>query len=105
MLENIVKQPMINPRKIYYMQNSIGRTFSDGRFVLTTKVNLETRKLSKHRIPPIRVFTSNNNVFTEDNRRLFAMKELNRIPVHLTTYHSVPRSKFTSRDGTSILLR
>jgi hypothetical protein len=68
----ILRSNLVNPNTIRFTQSSIGRTFSDGKSVLSLADDLAAGRVSPFEIPAIRTFQHNGLTFSMDNRRLFA---------------------------------
>ena len=105
---NIGGGSQMDPREIFYCQDSIGHRFQCGRSVRRTMEELMAGTLSVFEIPTIRVFEWNGEWHTEDNRRLWAYKKagLSSVPVKKISRFSVDERKFTTRNGgTSIEMR
>uniref|UniRef100_A0A7S1FMS2 Uncharacterized protein n=1 Tax=Corethron hystrix TaxID=216773 RepID=A0A7S1FMS2_9STRA len=103
-----VEQTLMDPTNIRYSQDSIRQYFQDGRSVHQTLHDLSNSTLSPHRIPRIGVFCWNDQVHTEDNRRLYAFQEaqVKSVPVKLTTLASInPRKLTTMNRGKSVRMR
>lgn len=68
--------------RLKYSQDSINKTFRDGRAVQETAEALASGKLAIHDLPRIRVVDHRGVLFTLDNRRLSAMREAFPEPTH-----------------------
>eukprot|EP00397_Hematodinium_sp_SG-2012_P036920 GEMP01039922.1.p1 GENE.GEMP01039922.1~~GEMP01039922.1.p1 ORF type:complete len:264 (+),score=56.07 GEMP01039922.1:53-844(+) len=92
---------MITTSKIGYSQESIGSRFRDGGLVSTMIRDLKSGALDIYDIPTIRVYrTSNDNYFTHDHRRLYAMRKAGyRAVPCIITSKRVPGFKFTRQQG------
>jgi len=99
----------INPGNIRFTQNSISATFQDGRTVSDLVNGLKTGEINATNISPIRVFEKDGQIFTLDNRRLYAYQEAGvEILYRWATAEEVSAEawKFTTTNGgTSIRVR
>ncbi|MEU7052553.1 RHS repeat-associated core domain-containing protein [Streptomyces eurythermus] len=99
----------MNAAKIRYTQDSIKGAYKDGRSLQETIEELRSGVKSADDIQPIRVFQRNGNIYSLDNRRLYAFKEAD-VPVRFVRASSreVEQEswKFTTKnDGISIRVR
>ncbi|WP_316763687.1 RHS repeat-associated core domain-containing protein [Streptomyces herbicida] len=99
----------MNPAKIRYTQDSIKGSYKDGRSLDETIAELQSGEKSADDIQPIRVFERDGNIYSLDNRRLYAFKQAD-VPVRFVK--ASPREveqeswKFTTKnDGASIRVR
>ncbi|MFH9712871.1 RHS repeat-associated core domain-containing protein [Streptomyces luteogriseus] len=99
----------MNPEKIRYTQDSIKGSYKDGRSLDETVAQLRSGEKRAEDIAPIRVFERDGNLYSLDNRRLYAFKEAG-VPVQFVK--ATPRQveqeawKFTTKnDGISIRVR
>ena len=73
---------LVPVHSLRYSQESISKTFRDGRAVQETAEALASGKLAIHDLPRIRVVDHRGVLFTMDNRRLSAMREAFPEPTH-----------------------
>jgi hypothetical protein len=93
-----------DPSLIRFSQNSIGRTFSDGRSLDALVAGLKNGTIKPGDVPAIRVFEQNGQWFTLDNRRLQAFRQAGvDVPFRLATTEEILEAsrhgKFNSPDG------
>jgi RHS repeat-associated protein len=101
----------IDAGAVRFSQDSIRRTFTDGRSVAELAEGLKNGTIDPASVPPIRILEKNGQIFSLDNRRLAAYQEAG-IPIRYqkATFkdlvNSLARDKFsTGNGGTSIRVR
>lgn len=92
----------LDPAMLHYTQDSIKRSFQDGRALSTTVQELLSDPGKAFtQIPSIQVFERQGKVWTADNRRLYCFRQakLCTIPVRWIAASAVNPRKFTSMNG------
>ena len=87
---------------IKFTQSSIGRNFSDGGSVNDLIRKLRTDEVSPVALPPIRIFKKDGQIFSLDNRRLYAAQQAGvRVRTIGATQDEILREawKFTTKNG------
>lgn len=70
----------VNPRDVFYSQDSISRYFSDGRSIFDTRDWLSKDPIQRAaQLPSIRVVAHEGKWVSLDNRRLWCLKEVGAI--------------------------
>ncbi|TVX92191.1 RHS repeat-associated core domain-containing protein [Paenibacillus agilis] len=99
----------INAKNVKFSQDSISRKFSDGKTVEDTINGLKKGTIKPGDLPAIRIFEKNGEIYTLDNRRLYAAQEAGvRVSYRMATPEEVSKEawKFTTKNGgTSIRVR
>ncbi|MFJ6539129.1 RHS repeat-associated core domain-containing protein [Streptomyces sp. NPDC091385] len=102
-------QGKMNPARIRFTQDSIKGSYKDGRSLEDTIMELKSGAKSADDIQPIRIFERDGQIYSLDNRRLYAFKQA-EVPVKFVK--ASPREveqeswKFTTQnDGLSIRVR
>jgi len=101
----------INPQDVLFTQDSIKGTFTSGGSVDDLISGLQNGTIHPTDLPPIRLVQHDGQLFSLDNRRLFAFKAagVDEIPYVLATPQEVVAEwtqKFTTQtDGTTIRVR
>mmetsp|Transcript_47672 Transcript_47672/g.132934 ORF Transcript_47672/g.132934 Transcript_47672/m.132934 type:complete len:106 (-) Transcript_47672:360-677(-) len=81
MLPSFVEEPSgpktisVNPQKLMYPQDGISAWFSCGRSVMEAVEQLRSGEVCVEDFPPIKVVQYRGELWSMDNRRLFAFKE------------------------------
>ena len=100
---------LLNPQTIRFTQDSIKGTFKDGRSVTGLIDALKSGAVKASDLPAIRTFTRDGQLFSLDNRRLFAFQQAGvKIRTVPATASEIANEafKFTSKNGgTSIRVR
>jgi len=93
--------------KIRFTQDSIRRTFSDGRKVDDLIAALKSGSLSPKDVTPIRIFEKNGSLYSLDNRRLFAAHEAGtRVNTVSATAEDIAKRRIsTPNNGSFVCLR
>jgi filamentous hemagglutinin len=99
----------VRSERIRFTQDSIKSTFKDGRSVQGLIDDLKAGRVTGDDVPPIRVFERNGELYSLDNRRLYAFQEVG-VPIRTipATAEEVAAEawKFTTKnDGLSIRVR
>ena len=63
------------PHSIQFTQESISQRFRDGRSIWDLIEGLKSGRIQPQEVPPIRVFEENGQLYTLDNRRLYAFQQ------------------------------
>lgn len=100
----------VTSKDIKYTQDSISSKFSDGTTIEETINGLKNGTINPKSIPEIRIFEKNGQIFSLDNRRLYAFKEagINDIPYRWATTEEIANEAWkmtTNNGGTSIRVR
>ncbi|WP_166141442.1 hypothetical protein [Methylosinus sp. RM1] len=100
----------IDPNTVRFSQDSIKGSFSDGKTVQMLIDGLKSGAIKPDLIPAINVFERNGNLFTLDNRRLYAFRQAGlKIKYKMVPYDptdsEILRKMTTKNDGTSIRIR
>lgn len=102
----LAKTGTVNPNAIRFSQEDIAASFKDGRSVKSLIDLLKTD--SKISVKPIRIVEKDGQVFTLDNRRLYAYQQAN-VEIPYIKLNRIPKDqldKFTTLNGgTSIRIR
>jgi hypothetical protein len=97
-----VSVQLLNPQSIRFSQASIKATFRDGTSVDDLTAGLQSRRISLHDVPAIRIFERDGMLFTLDNRRLEAFRRAGvDIPARMATPQEIAEEawKFTTQNG------
>jgi hypothetical protein len=91
---------MIAARSVRFSQDSISQTFKGGKgSVMQLAQDLASGETSPEALPPIRLFRQDDNLYSLDNRRLFAGQMANvNLPYRMATQSEIDAespSKFT----------
>eukprot|EP00928_Gymnodinium_smaydae_P050634 TRINITY_DN34195_c0_g1_i1.p1 TRINITY_DN34195_c0_g1~~TRINITY_DN34195_c0_g1_i1.p1 ORF type:complete len:315 (-),score=17.80 TRINITY_DN34195_c0_g1_i1:201-1145(-) len=65
---------MMNPLELFYTNDSISATFSDGKSIYDTARDLNNGKLSITEVPMMEVFAVGDSYFSKNNRRLWSFR-------------------------------
>ena len=107
--KTLAKSGFINPNKIRYTQNSIKSSFSNGDSVYDTIKGLKSGKIKPGDIPEIRIFEKHGQLYTLDNRSLYAAEQAGvNVKYRMATEKEITNEawKFTTKNnGTSIKVR
>jgi RHS repeat-associated protein len=107
--EGLAARSAVNASTIRFTQNSIGRTFKNGKTLRETIEGLKSGAILPENFPPIRVFARGGHTFTLDNRRLFVFQQAGMLirTVRATAMEILAEAwKFTTtNEGTSIVVR
>ena len=101
----------VDPATIRFTQNSIKSSFRSGDSIDELISGLRNGTVSPDTIPPIRVFDVDGQLFSLDNRRLYAFqqagKPINTVPATMLEIAADQlRDKFTTiTEGISIIVR
>jgi hypothetical protein len=101
----------IAARSVRFSQNSIGQSFKGGKgSVLQLGQDLASGQVSPGDLPPIRLFEQGGDLFSLDNRRLFAGQMANvDLPYRMATQAELnaelPTKFTTQNNGTGIEMR
>ncbi|MCP1307952.1 RHS repeat domain-containing protein [Paenibacillus tyrfis] len=99
----------IDPNKVRFTQDSVKAEFSDGRSVYQLIDDLKSGNVKPKDIPEIRVFEKDGNLYSLDNRRLYAFQQANvNVRYRLATESEVSAQMWkmtTKNNGTSIRIR
>ena len=105
----VATKGLLNPQTIRFTQDSIKGTFKDGRSVTGLIDALKSGAVKASDLPAIRTFTRDGQLFSLDNRRLFAFQQAGvKIRTVPATASEIANEafKFTSKNGgTSIRVR
>jgi hypothetical protein len=105
----LAKNGFLDASKIRYTQSSIKSSFKSGDSIYDTISGLKSGKIKPSDIPEIRIFEKDGNLYSLDNRRLFAAQEAGvNVKYRMATPEEVANEawKFTTKnDGTSIKVR
>ena len=63
------------PHSIQFTQESISQRFRDGRPIWDLIEGLKSGRIQPQEVPPIRIFEENGQLYTLDNRRLYAFQQ------------------------------
>jgi hypothetical protein len=92
----------VDASSVRFTQNSIGSNFSDGGSVNDLVTGLRNGSVDPNSLPPIRTFEVNGQLFSLDNRRLYAYQQAGiDIPTTPATSSQISREsfKFTTPNG------
>ncbi|KZL12451.1 DUF6862 domain-containing protein [Pseudovibrio sp. Ad26] len=93
----------LNPSSVRFTQNSIGAKFSDGRSVDDLIIGLRNGSVDPSSLPPIRTFEANGQLFSLDNRRLYAYRQAGvdvpTVPATAAEIARDARFKFSTING------
>lgn len=90
----------IDANRVRFTQNSAANTTRDGRSVADMANGLADGSISPSSIPPIRVFERNGELFSLDNRRLFAGQYAGaELPYRIATPAEIARRGMSYVDG------
>ncbi|MCC9624680.1 DUF637 domain-containing protein [Thalassospira sp. MA62] len=93
----------LNPSLIRFTQDSINARFSDGRSVDDLVAGLRNGSIDPSSLPPIRTFDVNGQLFSLDNRRLYAYQQAGLdVPTTPATAAEIARDsrfKFSTVNG------
>jgi hypothetical protein len=93
-------QGTIDASRVRFTQNSAGSTFKDGRPVADLANGLADGSVNPSSLPPIRVFEHNGELFSLDNRRLFAGQYAGvQLPYRIATPAEIAGRDMTYVDG------
>jgi hypothetical protein len=100
---------LLNPRNIRFTQDSIAARFKNGDSVDDLIEKLKAGTITANDMPPIRVFEKNGQLYSLDNRRLYAFQQAN-VPIRTipATTDEIANESWkltTINDGTSIRVR
>ncbi|WP_169729095.1 toxin TcdB middle/N-terminal domain-containing protein [Methanolobus tindarius] len=111
--KNAGKRGKIDPQKVRYTQDDIGRYFKNREegTVYELIEGLKNGNIDPSDIPPIRIYEMDGKIYSIDNRRLYAFKEAD---INIRYVYATPKDlktamhndKFSSiNDGLSIVVR
>jgi hypothetical protein len=100
----------IDPSHVRFTQDDIGAQFRDGRSIDDLAIGLQSGTISPDSIPPIRVVPREGELWSLDNRRLWAFKQAGvKVPFRMATPEEIAKEwikKFTTdTQGLSIRVR
>ncbi|MCW2848536.1 MAG: hypothetical protein JWR90_2510 [Marmoricola sp.] len=98
---------LIPSRTVWFTQDSAGATFRDGRSIFELANRMAEDRRAPDGLPAIRLFINDGNIYSLDNRRLFAGQYANvDLPARWATASEISaRRRSELFDGTSILIR
>ncbi len=80
------------PHLIQFTQESIGQRFRDGRSIWDLIEGLKSGRIQPQDVPPIRIFEWQGQLYTLDNRRLYAFQQAGKeVPTVWATPEEVQR--------------
>ncbi|MEO6315863.1 MAG: RHS repeat-associated core domain-containing protein [Chitinophagaceae bacterium] len=104
--QRLAESGTINPQTIRFSQNNISANFTDGSSVKSLIDQLKNG--DQISIAPIRIVEKNGNVFSLDNRRLYAYQQA-KLDISYIKLNQIPKKEFkkftTVNNGTSIKIR
>ena len=99
----------VDPSLVRFTQSSIKNEFSDGRAVDDLVIELREGTVEPSSVPPIRTFEVNGQLYTLDNRRLYAYQRAGiSVPTRPATGAEINRENYkftTPNGGQDILVR
>ncbi len=106
---SLADEGFINPSSIRFSQNSVSPNFSAGGSIDDLAAGLRNGSVSPADVPQIRIFESNGQWMTLDNRRLVAFQQAGvDVPYRLATAEEIAAQAWkvtTTNGGTSITIR
>jgi len=108
--DELPSEGVVNPKSIRFSQESIRKTFKNGKSFSGMTSDLKSGKLNPKDVKPIRIVEKGGKIFTLDNRRLKAFQDANiDIPYQKVDYNKLPErelQKFTTENnGKTIRIR
>jgi hypothetical protein len=106
---SLADEGFISPSSVRFSQNSVSPNFSAGGSIDDLAAGLRNGSVAPGSVPQIRIFESNGQWMTLDNRRLVAFQQAGvDVPYRLATAEEIAAQAWkvtTTNGGTSITIR
>ena len=106
---SLADEGFISPSSVRFSQNSVSPNFSVGGSIDDLAAGLRNGSIAPGDVPQIRIFESNGQWMTLDNRRLVAFQQAGvDVPYRLATAEEIAAQAWkvtTTNGGTSITIR